>query len=617
MFRGQQFGAAARRTHASALWGTGTRGDETRGSVLWGKGGRGRRGPGVLTVAICALTASLAATAAPIASAGDGHYKDLADRHKTWVARGLLDAAKRTPSANVRVIIQSDGGVNGASRAFRALKAAGTEKQLDLVGGIAVELPAKLVERLSKVKGLTVTPDDVVQMSASSLPSSDQLWPYESGNSLLWTGDRVLYAGKLPAIAVVDSGVDTTTPELQGRVVASVNLCSLPNNSSGDGRGHGTFVAGIAAGNAPGRAGAAPTAPLVSVDVMDDSGQARTSDVIAGAQWVLANKDKYNIKVANFSLHSLQPSNFLRDPLDLAVEKLWFAGVTVVAAAGNYGTADGPSGVKYAPGNDPFVITVGAADLRGTARASDDTVAPWSAYGYTYDGFFKPELAASGRYMLGPVPAGSTLAGERADKLTGDGRIELSGTSFAAPVVAGTAAQLLARHPSWGPDQVKGALMATARPLVTVSSKAGGLGELNAMRAALVGNAPNPNRALERFLTTSPLDGQVSFDAHAWADAAKKDDGSWADMAWTDMAWTDSNVAAMAWTDMAWTDMAWTDVAQLDMAWTDMAWTDNSREDAAEDDTGAGASVASPAELAATTADPALQLSGPEAALTR
>jgi serine protease AprX len=223
-------------------------------------------------------------------------------------------------------------------------------------------------------------------------------------------------------------------------------------------------VAGIAAGNAPGRAGAAPGAPLVSVDVMDDSGQARTSDVIAGAAWVLANKAKYNIKVANFSLHSLQPSNFLRDPLDLAVEKLWFGGVTVVAAAGNYGATSGPSGVKYAPGNDPFVITVGAADLGGTARASDDTIAPWSAYGYTYDGFFKPELAAAGRYILGPVPVGSTLANERPDKLTSDGRIELSGTSFAAPVVAGTAAQLLARHPSWGPDQVKGALMTTARP---------------------------------------------------------------------------------------------------------------------------------------------------------
>ena len=90
---------------------------------------------------------------------------------------------------------------------------------------------------------------------------------------------------------------------------------------------------------------------------MDDHGVARTSDVIAACQWILANKAKYNIRVANFSLHSGTRSHFYQDPLDKAVEKLWFNGVVVVTAAGNYGLADRPSGVPYAPGNDPFVIT--------------------------------------------------------------------------------------------------------------------------------------------------------------------------------------------------------------------------------------------------------------------
>ena len=75
---------------------------------------------------------------------------------------------------------------------------------------------------------------------------------------------------------------------------------------------------------------------------MDDNGVARTSDVIAACQWILANKDKYNIRVANFSLHSATASHFFRDPLDQAVEKLWFNNVVVVAAAGNYGNADRP-----------------------------------------------------------------------------------------------------------------------------------------------------------------------------------------------------------------------------------------------------------------------------------
>ena len=96
---------------------------------------------------------------------------------------------------------------------------------------------------------------------------------------------------------------------------------------------------------------------------MNDQGMAKTSDVIAACQWILDNKGKYNIRVANFSLHAGYSTNFYRDPLDQAVEKLWFNNVVVVAAAGNYGTSAGPSGVLYAPGNDPYVITVGAVDL--------------------------------------------------------------------------------------------------------------------------------------------------------------------------------------------------------------------------------------------------------------
>ena len=89
--------------------------------------------------------------------------------------------------------------------------------------------------------------------------------------------------------------------------------------------------------------------------------------------------------------------------------------------------------------------------------------APWSVYGHTLDGFAKPELGAPGRYMVAPLPMFSTLAAERPDKMVEPGHIQLSGTSFAAPVVAGVAAYLLALHPSWTPDDVKGALMVSAQ----------------------------------------------------------------------------------------------------------------------------------------------------------
>src|SRR5439155_20198420 len=196
-----------------------------------------------------------------------------------------------------------------------------------------------------------------------------------------------------------------------------------------DGRGHGTFVAGIAAGASAGYAGADPRAKLVSLDGIDDQGMARTSDVIGAADWILRNKDAYGIRVANFSLHASRANSLRFDPLDKAVEKLWFNGVVVVAAAGNYATAGQESGVPFAPGNDPFVITVGAADMHGTIRASDDTVAPWSAYGHTLDGFAKPELVAPGRFIIGPVPMSATLVADKPGNVVGPGYMQLSGTS--------------------------------------------------------------------------------------------------------------------------------------------------------------------------------------------
>jgi serine protease AprX len=618
MSHSNERGAAERGLRSSALWGTGSRGGDSRSSVLWGKGGRGVV---VTCVAVFALAAPLAATAAPSAHSAKGSSAAptstrslLAggnDGRRTYIARDLLDKAKHSPAEKVRVIIQSSAGVSGADSAYKGLGFAGRfAKRLGLVDGMAVELPARLVEKLSKVPGLTVTPD-VVMRASDTGPSgvlnslTSALWPYESGNAQLW-GDDQRYAGKIPAIAIVDSGVEPRA-DFGSRLLTSVNMTTLSGNSAGDGRGHGTFVAGIAAGAGSNLAGAAPTAPIVSVDVMDDKGQALTSDVIAGAEWILANKGKYNIKVANFSLHSLRPSNFMNDPLDRAVEKLWFSGVTVVAAAGNYGLPTGPSGVKYAPGNDPFVITVGAVDLGGSFSSFDDSAAPWSAYGYTYDGFRKPEVAAPGRYMIGPVPASSTLAQERPEKMVGTSRIQLSGTSFAAPVVSGTAAQILARHPSWTPDQVKGALMATARP-VRRTPAAAGLGQITAPAAIRLSAPPNPNRVLNKFLSSASSGGGLVFNALAWSDAAKAS-SSWNALAWTDLAWSDSNLAAMAWTDLAWTDMAWTDLSASDLAWSDMAWTDSSVEDAVEGDgtSDPGMYNADATDLAQAATDPTLQ----------
>jgi serine protease AprX len=350
-----------------------------------------------------------------------------------------------------------------------------------------------------------------------------------------------------------------------------VNMTSLTPNAPGDGRGHGTFVASIAAGEAARYAGAVPNADLVSIDVTDDNCMAMTSDVIAACDWILQNKAQYGIRVANFSLHSSQRSTFRFDPLDRAVEKLWFSGVVVVAAAGNYGQNE--SGVNYAPGNDPFIITVGAMDIAGSTSVNDDFAAPWSAYGHTPDGFSKPDLGAPGRYMVGAVSPNATLAQERPDRIVQPGYMQISGTSFAAPVVAGAAAYVLAEHPNWTPDQVKGALLLTARPTPNAVAGSSGVGEVNAAAAANVSNPPNPNLALNSFKIPDPAGGSVPvFDQATWTTAAQ-DDPAWDAATWTTATWTTATWTTATWTTATWTTATWTSATWVSATWTTATWT--------------------------------------------
>jgi serine protease AprX len=291
-------------------------------------------------------------------------------------------------------------------------------------------------------------------------------------------------------------------------------------------------------------------------------------------------------------------AHFYDDPLNKAVSKLWHAGVVVVAAAGNYGKDGAPSGVLFAPGNNPFVITVGAIDIGGTAKVNDDDRAPWSAYGRTPDGFWKPEICAPGRMMVGPIPMASSIAKERPTKIKTPGYIELSGTSFAAPVISGVAAQILARNPDMTPDQVKGAVMRRARAVPQAEKNSCGVGQVNAVRAVLnATKSSNPNAALNRFLSKDAATGQTVFNAVSWTDAAKSD-VSWDAVSWTDVSWSDVSWDAVSWTDVSWTDVSWTDVS-----WSDVSWEDAGSDTGTPD--GSGVPLTPEQELAA-AADPDL-----------
>jgi serine protease AprX len=566
---------ADRGDRSNALWGRGSRG-ESRSNALWGRGGR-RAGAVVASLAV--LFAMAAGTA--VADSGSSGSGSSGSSYKAYVPDSLRDAITQTPDQTFDVIVQGEkkGTSNGLYKQLLgdsnvATAASAVREQFNSIVGLHANLSGRQIAGLANRSYVTsIVPNDSVQ--AQGTYSNSQGWVPAANVNVNWYSPTA----SSPTIAIVDSGIQANRADFGygSRVLAQVNLASLGPNSPGDGSGHGTFVAGIAAGSATGYTGTTPNANLLSIDVMNDQGQSTVSDVVRACDWILANKTKYNIQVANFSLHAVNKASIMFDPLDQAVEKLWFSGVVVVAAAGNYGTDPQPSGVVFAPANDPFVITVGAIDVGNGNGAGDDSVAPWSAYGYTPDGFAKPDLGAPGRYMVGPVPATGYLPLSRPDKVRGIGYMELSGTSFAAPVVSGAAAALRAQNPTWTPDQVKGALMVSAirEPIL---NRAVGVGGVNVQAArALTTTPPNPNASLDRYIMTA-ADGSTVFNAAAWQSAALSnpawDTAAWSDAAWSSAAWSSAAWSDVAWADAAWASAAWGSVAWSDVAWSDVAWSD-------------------------------------------
>jgi subtilisin family serine protease len=139
------------------------------------------------------------------------------------------------------------------------------------------------------------------------------------------------------------------------------------------------------------------------------------------------------------------------------------------------------------------------------------------------------------------------------DRLVAPGYMWMSGTSFSAPVVSGAAAQLLALRPSWGPDQVKGALMMTAKPLA--DGNAAGVGEIDALAASQVTSPPNPNENLYQFVTTNPA-GEQQFDPLAW-EAHVSTNTSWATASWATASWATASWASASWATASWATASW------------------------------------------------------------
>jgi serine protease AprX len=491
--------------------------------------------------------------ATPAAAAGPRH---------SHMHPGLEQTAKNQPKQNVRVIVE---GKNGSGELDKKIAGKGGVKKnsLGMIKGVAAEMSAQAAQELANDPDVQWVTFDSPMAPTYTADQLTTVYPVAVGADQLWTG-QTPYTGQGVTVAVLDSGIKADLKDFRNintgksRVVASPKFVnakpdSNPPNDGDDKYGHGTHVAGIIASNGSllysKYVGIAPEANLVSLKVANDQGVTYTSDVIYALQWLLMNRDKYNVRVLNMSLVQQMPESYLTSPLDAMAELCWLSGITVVVSAGNLG----PDSALYAPANDPLVITVGASDTKGTRDISDDSIPSWSSYGTTQDGFNKPEVVAPGRCIISDVSRpDSYLARMMPDRITDWKYMRLSGTSMSAPVVSGIVALTLQAHPGWTPDQVKGALIATARQL---SSPGDGAGLVNA--AATVAAQPTfANQGITLNMGVAGLAGTTTFNATTW-NATTWNATTWNATTWNATTWNATTWNATTWNATTWNATTW------------------------------------------------------------
>ena len=459
-----------------------------------------------------------------------------------WTRTGTLDRADQRSPLSAHPVSLAAPADKRPHRVRELLAVAA----LTIVGGVTMA-----------VDGVDdFTPSPAVAPAVQALVGPDSL-PLGSmyhvvdqiGARQLWnqgiTGDGV-------NVAVIDTGI-AEVESLQGtdKVVAVVDLSPEANDPAtrfADSNGHGTFMAGIIAGNEPGAdpataadnphqyLGVAPDAGIVSVKVSGRDGSTDPVDVIAGVNWVIDNADDLDIGVLNLSFSSGSTLPYQQDALTATLERAWDAGLVVVTPAGNAGN---DAGQLDSPAVDPLLIAVGGV------RALDDglEIAEWSNSG---DGVRNPDFVAPGAHILSLRAPGSDADVNHPEGFVDDETFKGSGTSESAAVVSGVAALLLDANPGWTNDQVKAALIETAAPLDGVGSELAGAGMIRADLAAQSDVAATPQTWERAIVDTStnvaPTQGFVNL----------RTDGSLTGTHWSGTHWSGTHWSGTHWSGTHW-----------------------------------------------------------------
>ena len=546
--------------------------------------------------------------------AGAGYWTRL-DRYKCRiiaVAAALAAALAGTSMAGVpaasasrseTVIVTATGLLSPAAA---VLGVGGTIlTQYHLINAVDAMIPTAAEPLLAALPGITVTPD----VSVSVQSTTESTGPHTPSDVFLQeTGAAQLASdgdtGQGVTVAVLDTGIDNL-PDFSGRLIGGVDLTG-GNNPFQDSYGHGTFVAGLIAGDGASSdgqySGEAPGANLVSIKVAGADGTTDLGTLIPGLQWAVDHQSTYGIKILNISLGFKSDQSTVINPLDQAVEAVWNSGITVVVSAGNAGPFNG---TILSPGDDPLVITAGALDDMATPSTADDEMTDFSSVGPTSpDGWVKPDLVTSGRSVVSLAAPGSTIYDNYPSARVGSANFVGSGTSFSAAITSGAAALVLADNPGLTPDQVKARLLGTTNPGPVGNPFVDGHGALNAYAAATSGPM-NFNQSAagltptvagrhglavahppRRHVEHEPVVGDLlepaashkarPWNGYAWNGAAWNgwawNDAAWNDAAWNGAAWNGDDWSGWAWNDAAWSGSAWDGTAWDGSAWNSSAW---------------------------------------------
>lgn len=460
----------------------------------------------------------------------------------------LAEIASQTPDQAVRVIVQKADKITDAEQ--RVAQLGGTViRDLAIINAFAADMSAEAAVELSKTGSVRwVSLDAPVEKSGKPGPTTTT----PPDNSFLdsmrvrdvWS---MGLDGTGIGVAIIDSGIATDS---DWRTNPKNYTFSLNSKSATDIYGHGTHVAGIIAGtgrDSNGRyMGIAPGVTLFSIKIADGDGMAYESDVVAGLAWVLLNKGAYNIRVVNLSLNTTTNQSYHESPLDAAIEILWFNGVVVVASAGNVDPQDSQGDGKFynaSPANDPFIITVGAMDEKGTASTSDDVIAAYTSMGISMDGFKKPEIFAPGSNIYSVLSQNSPWKTQYPDRVVLNGEyIRLSGTSMSAPMVAGAVALLLQDEPNLMPDQVKYRLMNASRSHCVRSGKTTICYPVLDVYSAVTGTTT-------ASANTGTLPSQLLYSG--------TEPISWGSVGWNSVGWNSVGWNSVGWNSVGWNSVGW------------------------------------------------------------